>query len=300
MNMWLLGAGYWGSKLAQSLTKLKVSPRVVDTKHGQTIDDIDIQDPVIIATPLWQHYDQVMHLITRGHDVYVEKPAVETAVQAAEIQQMIQPDQLFMVGHLFVHHPQMALIKNLLSSGAIGELCHISSRRLNWGIYQTRTTPVLSLAAHDITIVQELTTPQLTVSRAHGWRLSAGDQYDRVQFSGHANDVSYDIDASWCWPNRTRETVLIGSRGQIIWDQDFNTVTLCHNQVTDKKAVIGNSLVYEYDSDMSPVEHELKHWLDCVQSRSQPRTGVEQAYNAAVVIDQVHKVLENGVLANPI
>lgn len=295
MNMWLLGAGYWGSKLAQSLTKLKISPRVVDTKHGQTINDIDTLDPVIVATPLWQHHDQVRYLLNRGHDVYVEKPAVENAAQAIEIQQLIKDDQLFMVGHLFVHHPQMRLIKDLLASGAIGELCHIDSRRFNWGIYQTKTTPVLSLATHDISIVQELISTELTVSRANGWKLSSGEQFDRVQFDGHGSGVSYNIDVSWCWPDRTRETVLIGSRGQIIWDQDVNTVTLCHNQIIDKKAVIGNSLVYEYDSHLSPVEHELKHWVDCLESRTQPSTGIIQAYTAAAVIDRVHNALGNSI-----
>jgi len=293
MNMWLLGAGYWGSKLALSLSKLNVSPQVVDTKHGQTIDSIDTLDPVIIATPLWQHYDQVMQLLDRGHDVYVEKPAVETAVEAAKIKEIIKNNQLFMVGHLFVYHPQMALIKHLVNSGIIGDLIHVTSRRLNWGIYQTKTTPVLSLATHDISIVQELTAPELVVSRATGWRYSSNEQYDRVQFSGYCSSVSYDIDVSWCWPNRVRETVLIGSRGQIQWNQDSNTVTLSHNQILDKKAVVGNSLVYEYDSDLSPVEHELKHWADCLQSRAQPRTGIRAAYDTAVVIDSVHKVLGN-------
>lgn len=291
MNMWLVGAGYWGSKLLHSLNKLGVQGQVIDIKNGQSIDDINTQDPVILATPLWQHYDQTMTLLSRGHDIYIEKPAAETAPQVAKIKEMALADQLVMVGHIFIHHPQMQLIKDLIKANTIGALTHVTSRRLNWGIYQTRTTPILSLAAHDISILQHLTGNQPTVSHAHGWHLSTGNQYDRVWFSGQSHGISYDIDVSWCWPVRTRQTVLIGTRGQIVWDQDENTVTVWHNQIQDNRAVVGNNTVYSYEHSLSPLEHELSHWIDCVKNRQQPTTSCAEAYHVAVTIDLVHKVL---------
>ena len=58
MNMWLVGAGYWGSKLLTSLKKFDVDAQVIDIRNGQTIDDINTLDPVMLATPLWQHHEQ--------------------------------------------------------------------------------------------------------------------------------------------------------------------------------------------------------------------------------------------------
>ena len=52
MNMWLVGAGYWGSKLLTSLKKFDVVATVIDIRNGQTINDIDTLDPVMLATPL--------------------------------------------------------------------------------------------------------------------------------------------------------------------------------------------------------------------------------------------------------
>jgi predicted dehydrogenase len=40
----------------------------------------------------------------------------------------------------------------------IGEIKHVDSQRLNWGIYQTKTTPLLSLLPHDVSILHELFT----------------------------------------------------------------------------------------------------------------------------------------------
>ena len=54
--MWLVGAGYWGSKLLKSLEQFGVSANVIDIRNDQTINDITNVAPVILATPLWQHH----------------------------------------------------------------------------------------------------------------------------------------------------------------------------------------------------------------------------------------------------
>ena len=37
MNMWLVGAGYWGSKLIDNLKKFDVDAQVIDIRNGQAI-----------------------------------------------------------------------------------------------------------------------------------------------------------------------------------------------------------------------------------------------------------------------
>lgn len=292
MNMWLVGAGYWGSKLLDSLRKFDVDAQVIDIRNGQTIADITDSAPVMLATPLWQHHEQAQELLKRGHDVYVEKPMAETHQQVLDIGACVQPGQLLMVGHIFVHHPQMAEIKKIIASGAIGSVTHISSRRLNWGIYQTKTDPLLSLATHDITIVQDLAGPDLVVNQAQAWNYSANVQPDRVWFSGKINDVNVDIDVSWHWPVRTRQTIIMGTAGQITWDQDANTVTVTCNKIQDRRAVADvNPRVINYTHELSPLETELRHWVDCVQTRQAPATGLESAKSVARVIDQVKQLI---------
>ena len=85
MKIWLVGSGYWGSKIAAKLTKLGIDHQIIDIKNGQTIDDIDTLDPVMLATPLWEHYQQARQLIINGHDVYIEKPAAETQQQVQDL-----------------------------------------------------------------------------------------------------------------------------------------------------------------------------------------------------------------------
>jgi predicted dehydrogenase len=291
--MWLVGAGYWGSKLLASLEKFGVQAQVIDIRNGQTIDDITDTGPVMLATPLWQHHEQTCRLLERGHDVYVEKPMAETTEQILDIGSRVQPGKLLMVGHIFAHHPQMSEIKNFIAGGTIGSLVHISSRRLNWGIYQTQTDPLLSLGTHDISIIIELTGDVPQVKNAQAWNYSNNVQTDRVWFSGTVNtEVTFDIDVSWHWPVRTRQTVIMGTQGQIVWDQDANTVILTKHAVKNRRAIVDiNPVTIAYKHDLTPLEAELRHWVDCLASRQEPSTGLQSAKQVAQVIDSVNRLL---------
>jgi len=300
MKMWLVGAGYWGNKLLESLKKFDVDATVIDIKNGQTIDNINTMDPVMLATPLWQHHEQASVLLKKGHSLYVEKPMAETADQIDSLSSLTHANQIVMVGHLFVHHPQMAQIKSIVASGKIGQLAHVTSRRLNWGIYQTKTDPLLSLAVHDISIIQEITNSVLHPKSAQAWNYSNNCQFDRVQFNGITDSaVTFDVDVSWHWPMRVRETVIMGTQGQIVWDQDHNTVTVSLHGVQNNRAIVDDHVtVHNYNYQMTPLEFELMHWVDCVADRTQPTTGVAAARAVAVVVDQVKGLLLFSVLGN--
>lgn len=288
MKMWLVGAGYWGSKLLESLKKFNVDATIVDIRNGQSIEAIDNLDPVILATPLWQHFEQAKTILENGNDLYVEKPLAETANQIKELSYHIKENQLLMVGHIFEHHPQIHFVQNLIDGGHVGDLQHITSQRLNWGIYQTKTDPILSLATHDISIVDTLLDGKMSVDYAKAWKYSNTEQPDRVWFGGSVGTVTYDIDVSWHWPVRTRKTIVQGTQGQIVWDQDANTVTVSKNLIVDRRAIQDEKPhVHAYSALYTPLECELQHWVNCCATRQQPSSGLHRALKVAHVIDAV-------------
>lgn len=289
MKMYLVGAGYWGSKLLESLKKFDVDATVLDIRNGQSIEDITTQDPVILATPLWQHYEQAKQILDMGNDLYVEKPLAETSNQIKNLGfHLADDDQLLMVGHIFEHHPQINFIGKLLDRGEIGELVHITSERTNWGIYQTKTDPVLSLATHDISIITALQEGNMHVDHAQDWRISNDSQPDRVWFSGHVGVVPYTVDVSWHSPIRRRLTVLQGTSGQITWDQDANTVTVSKHRIEDRRAIVDDAPhIHAYTALYTPLECELQHWVNCCKNREEPKSGLHRALKVAYVIDAV-------------
>lgn len=292
MNMWLVGAGYWGSKIKSALDRAGVHSTIIDIRNGQSIADISGPGAVILATPLWNHYEQCKLLLAQGRDLYVEKPMAETFNEVHQLQMMADPQQLVMVGHIFQHHPQRDEIKTLIGIGTIGTLQHITSRRLNWGIYQTKTDPVLSLGTHDISIIDDFVEHDQEIIAAQAYHLSANLQPDRVTWQGRAGAVTFDCDVSWCWPVRTRQTVFIGTEGQIVWNQDDDSYTVTHHRVENNRAVADpapEQVIYK--GSITALDCEVSHWVDCVRTRQQPSTGFAQALNVAHVIDQIKRLL---------
>jgi len=286
--MWLVGAGYWGKKIISGLDTFGISPKVIDIRNGDTIDKISDKDPVILATPLWDHYKQATQILLNGNDLYVEKPLAENESQILDIESKIQKDQVLMIGHIFVTHPQLNTIKQIISDGTIGKLLHISSMRMNWGIYQTKTDPVLSLATHDISIINSLVEHPLKINSVNSWKIHNQTQKDRVWFCGSSDNITFDVDVSWCSPVRTRKTIIIGETGQIIWDQDENSILIEKNIIENNKAIKDTDpKTINYNFQYSPLEYELKHYIDCIDNRRTPFANITQAKQIANVMDQV-------------
>ena len=113
INLAVVGSGYWGSKIVESLRSINRVGKVqiIDVKNGQTIDDIDSDiRAAVIATPLWDHFISTEKLLNRGFDCYVEKPLAENAAQITYLNRYIK-DQIVMVGHIFMYHPALEYVQ---------------------------------------------------------------------------------------------------------------------------------------------------------------------------------------------
>jgi len=282
MHIWLVGAGYWGSKVKEALSKIPdvTDVTIVDIREGKTIDDITTKDPVILATPLWQHASQVIELLKHGHDVYCEKPLAETLEECMLLETLVR-DQVLMVGHIFLYNPLLHELKNVIDSGELGIVHHIESRRLNWGIRQTKTTPLLSLAPHDVSIVNYLIPEAMSVTHAKGISFSNNTVPDYVEFG----DINYTIKVSWWWPKRERIVTVIGDRGQAVWDEDSKQVVVFAGKMDGDYPVREVATRVINYTGPSPLENELAHFVDCVKTRKTPRTDVNNAVQVAEVLD---------------
>jgi predicted dehydrogenase len=292
INLAVIGSGYWGSKIVESLKSINNvgKVQVIDVKNGQTIDDIDSNiRAAVIATPLWDHCSTTRELLLRGFDCYVEKPMAENAVQIADIWDCINK-QIVMVGHIFIYHPALQYIKDNLHS--IGTVKHIHSERLNWGIYQTKTTPLLSLLPHDVSILLDLLGDLKVVSAAQK-NFTNNVVPDYVSFDVVSGDITATVTGSWYWPERVRKLTIIGNKGSIVWDDVKNTVDVMSGTV-DQRRLSDLSTVNTYVPDLtvSPLQRELSHFVDCVRTRSQPRTDINNAFLVAKILDAVEARLD--------
>ncbi len=88
-----------------------------------SLQDVDIAaDGIVIATPTSTHAPLTLAALERGWHVLVEKPVADD-LEAA--QSMIDAaravDRKILVGHHRRHHPRVAKLKEIISSGALGQ-----------------------------------------------------------------------------------------------------------------------------------------------------------------------------------
>ena len=124
MQISLVGAGYWGSKLQKELVTIPNvdAVEIIDIKDGKTFKDINFKN-VVLATPAWDHYKQTIELLAQGKNLYVEKPLALTQEECLTIKSKIKDDQTLMVGHIFLYNDRVKKIKELLPR--IGKILHI-------------------------------------------------------------------------------------------------------------------------------------------------------------------------------
>ena len=93
MQISLVGAGYWGSKVAKELETIPnvKEIEIIDIKQGKNLNDIKFKN-VILATPAWEHYSQTIELLSKDKNVYVEKPLALSAEQCLNIKSKISKD----------------------------------------------------------------------------------------------------------------------------------------------------------------------------------------------------------------
>jgi len=289
----LIGAGYWGSKIQASLSNNKsiTDTVIIDIRNGDSLDDIpNDYKCAIVATPLWDHFETAKTLLQRGFDCYIEKPLAETVEQCKKLRDMLE-DQILMVGHIFLYHPGLDVVKQNLTH--IGKIKHITSQRLNWGIYQTKTTPLLSLLPHDISIVQNiLGTDHKLLNVVHN-SFNNDKQPDYVSFNLQFGDVTCNVTGSWYWPDRVRKLTIVGTQGHIVWDDTINMVSVYAGTVEDKKLTELSVLeCLTPDMSVSPLEREINHFIDCVVTRNTPLSDVNNAIEVATLIDEVATYLD--------
>jgi UDP-2-acetamido-3-amino-2,3-dideoxy-glucuronate N-acetyltransferase len=274
MNVWLVGSGYWGSKVVATLNELNVNVKVIDIKNNQTIDMIDNKDPVILATPLWEHYKQAKQIIANGNPLYIEKPAAETA---SEIEELIAlaGKQIVMVGHIFMHNPLFNLLKKL----DLGEIKFVHSERTNLGIYQTKTSPLLSLAPHDFSIVLGLL-GDVSITHVQNYNFTNNNYPDRSIVLGN----NFQIDVSWLDVNRRRVVTVVGSKAQALWDEDKKTLVVKSVGIENNRLKVEDEIIHVYQGK-EPLYYELEHFIECVRNNSKPITDLHQALRIAKLID---------------
>jgi predicted dehydrogenase len=240
----VVGLGYWGPNLARNLYELPEArvaavcdadrsrldaigsryPAIPGTTSFDALLEEPTVDAVAIATPVSTHADLCARALEAGKHVFVEKPLAATSTEAEGLIGLAEANDLvLMPGHTFLYSPPVVAIRELIVSGALGEIYFISTSRVNLGLHQADVSVAWDLGPHDFSILRYW----LEETPSHVTALSRScviPQIPDVTFINleFASGAIAHVELSWLAPSKLRRTTIVGSEKMVVYDDTSN------------------------------------------------------------------------------
>lgn len=313
----VVGAGYWGKNLVRNFHGLNALGAICDSDperlesfkqqyplarmfhaYSDVLNDATIR-AVAIATPAEAHAVAVREALLAGKDVFVEKPLCLSVEEGQELVALAKKkDRILMVGHLLWYHPAVLKLKELIAAGELGRIQYIYSNRLNLGKIRREENILWSFAPHDISVILGLLNEMPDNVRAQGGNYLHHQIADvTISLLSFASGVKAHIFVSWLHPFKEQKLIVVGDRKMAVFDDmEKKDKLLLYPHSIDWK----NNIPIANKADAQPVEldqgeplrAEGQHFLDCVATRTTPRTDGEEGLRVLSVLHRCQQALE--------
>jgi len=265
-------------------------------------------DAVFIATNIGTHYDLAKRALLSGKHVFVEKPLADSSDKAAELTRIGHfANRTLMTGHTFIYSPPVIKVKELIDSGALGDLRYISISRVNLGLYQKDVDVIWDLAVHDLSILLYW----LGENPVQAWSFGRACVHTKRDVAflwfKFPSGVIASCEVSWLAPQKMRRTCVIGSDKMVVYDDldPVEKVKLFERGVNlAAPSDFGEfQLTYRLGdvvspnlANVEPLAMEIDHFLKCVETGETPVTNGEFGTE---VVRAIETAIE-GVQAEPL
>lgn len=315
----VIGSGYWGKNLVRNFHDLNILGAICDrdeikcrafkeqvpectmyTSYDVLLGDTSIE-AVAIATPAEMHGDYVRAALLAGKDVFVEKPLCLSMDEGKKLISLASERQrVLMVGHLLWYHPAVLKLKDLIDAGELGRIQYIYSNRLNLGRIRREENILWSFAPHDISVILGLLgeMPE-TVQTQGGNYLHQRIADVTVSLLSFPSGVKAHIFVSWLHPFKEQKLIVVGDRKMAVFDdvEKKDKLLLYPHSIEWKDQIpVANKAEAQpvpFETE-EPLRAECLHFLDCIKTRSRPRTDGEEALRVLSVLQQCQESLESG------
>jgi predicted dehydrogenase len=295
----VLGCGYWGSNHIRTLKALGALHAVSDVNRARaegfaSEHDCLIEpealfvhndiDAIVMALPPQFHADMAVQAVQGGKDVLVEKPIALTVADAERsVKAAADNGRVFMVGHVLRFHPAFETLKALIDNGELGEVRYIHSHRLGLGKFHTENDALWDLAPHDLSMILAITGTEPIEVRGEGAAL-----LDNLSDFAHLhmrfpNGLRSHLFASRLNPYRERRLTVVGTKAMAVfddvepWERKLAVYRHAVWQDSGQWAFTTNEPSYVAVGEGMPLTRELEHFIQCIETRAEPRTSGEEA-----------------------
>ena len=301
VSIGVAGLGYWGPNLARNFARLpdcelrwccdasdevreRLAPSFPGTRFTGALDDLladETLDAVVLATPVPTHAALAERVLDAGKHCFVEKPLAQSVADAERVVAAAErAGRILMVGHLLEYHPGVAKLKEIATSGELGEIHYIYSNRLNLGKLRADENALWSLGAHDVSVVLHLADgEEPSEIDAHGASYMRPGVEDVVFcFLRFPSGRAAHLHLSWLDPHKERRFTVVGSkrmatfddmeleRKVTVYDKGFDEETGSYGEYITRSGDIWSPRI----GNREPLRIECEHFVECIRTGATP------------------------------
>jgi predicted dehydrogenase len=301
----VVGAGAWGKNLIRVFSEIpdvrlkyicdsdpsKLSTIKNSYPQSEMVENLSpiLRDPeikgVVIASSAVSHYSLSKEALMADKDVLVEKPMALNRRDAEEMLEITEmKKRILMVGHLLIYHPAVNRLKEMVSSGELGNIYYIYTQRVNLGVIRQDENALLSFAPHDLSVILYLLEEEPVVVTAHGESYIQHGIEDVVFLGLQFSDGKMaNIHLSWLDPHKLRKITIVGSKKMVVFDDmeaseklkiyDKGVKNVSYDTYGEYLSLRFGDIIIPGIKMVEPLRVEAEHFIRCIESRKEPKTG---------------------------
>lgn len=325
----VIGCGYWGPNLIRnfnenlhtdiryacdldlkSLEKIKLRyPSIITTpSHRDLLRDQDLQ-VIAVATPVHSHYKLGQEILSAGKHLLMEKPLAASVKEAEKLVDLARQKNLMLfVDHTFIYTGAVKKMKELISTGVLGDLFYFDSVRVNLGLFQSDVNVVWDLASHDVAIMDHIIPNRpksvIAIGVSHTDSRIEDIAHVTVQFE---NELTAHFHINWMSPVKIRRIIMGGSKKMIVFD-DLDPAEKIkiydkgiHFKKANKESMYQNIIQYRIGDMFAPKIDQTEalkvlvdHLTDCLMRKKRPITDGESGLRVVRILEAADKSIKKG------
>ena len=314
MKVLVVGYGSIGRRHIENLSSLKNIEIIVFNKRKSdkflkqkkckiytSIEECIKENPkfAIIANETRFHIKTALYLATAGIHLLIEKPLSYSLKGTNELLNIANKNKLIvLIGYNFRFHPCLELMREIILRGDLGRVISVrvenGSFLPDWHQYENYQTNYAArndlgggavlTCIHEIDYLYwffgNIRDVFSVTGRFSDLNIKAEDLSAIIlRFK---NNVIAEAHLDYFQQPSARNCKIIGTRGTLTWDIEFNTVRFY--DVKNKKWIEKLKLP-KYDINMTYIK-ELTHLIECIQSKAKPINDLKEGiYTLKVALD---------------
>ena len=267
------------------------------TNYDEVIARPDM-DIVVIATPVSTHHEIAKKALVGGKHCFIEKPMTASVAEAEELLAIAKTKSLTLfVDHTFIYTGAVRKMKEIITSGRLGDIYYFDSVRINLGLFQHDVNVIWDLAPHDLSIMDYLLEQKaISVSAIGTCHVGNGLEdiaYLTLEFE---NNLIAHFHVNWLAPTKIRKTLIGGTKSMIVYDDtEASEKVKIYDKgidVTSREDVYDTLVQYRTGDMLSPkLDQEealavgTRHFINCILTGTKPLTGGEAGLNVVRILE---------------